>query len=72
MSDDIKELLEYENEMEMRANLRLLEEALSNSNYDDCIVFIETSDRQYEIKSVEVKQQVNVSNKIETVIVIKV
>ena len=36
------------------------------------IIFVETSDRQYEISSVEVNQQVNISNKIETVIVIKV
>ena len=36
------------------------------------IIFVETSDRQYEISSVEVNQQVNISNKIETVIVINV
>ena len=72
MSDGIKELLEYENELEMRANLMLLEETLSNNDYDNLIVFIETTDRQYEIKSVEVNQQVNVSNEIETVIAIKV
>lgn len=52
--------------------MELLEQALLHSDDDNRIIFVETKDRQYEISSVEVQQQVNISNDIETVIVIKV
>ena len=70
--NDIKEMFELENKLEARANLELLEQALLNSDDENRVIFVETKDRQYEISSVEVHQQVNVSNDIETVIVIKV
>lgn len=69
---DIKEMFELENKLESRANLELLEQALLHSDNENRIIFVETKDRQYEIKSVEVNQQVNINNKVETVIVIKV
>ena len=69
---DIKEMFELENKLEGRANLELLEQALLHSDDENRIIFVETNDRQYEISSVEVHQQVNISNDIETVIVIKV
>lgn len=69
---DIKEIFELEKKLEARANLELLEQALLHSDDKNRIVFIETKDRQYEISSVEVHQQINVSNDIETVIIIKV
>lgn len=69
---DIKEMFELENKFEARANLKLLEQALLHSDDENRIIFVETNDRQYEISSVEVHQQVNISNDIETVIVIKV
>ena len=69
---DIKEMFELENKLEARANLELLEQALLHSDNKNRIIFVETKDRQYEISSVEVHQQVNISNDIETVIVIKV
>ena len=69
---DIKEMFELENKLEARANLELLEQALLHSDDENCIIFVETKDKQYEISSVEVHQQVNISNDIETVIVIKV
>lgn len=69
---DIKEMFELENKLEARANLKLLEQALLHSDDENRIIFVETEDRQYEISSVEVQQQVNVSNDIETVIIIKV
>ena len=67
-----KEMFELEKKLEARANLELLEQALLHSDDKNRIVFIETKDRQYEISSVEVHQQINVSNDIETVIIIKV
>lgn len=70
--DDFKEMFELENKLEARANLELLEQALLHSDDENRIIFVETNDRQYEISSVEVHQQVNISNDIETVIVIKV
>ena len=70
--EDIKEMFELEDKLEARANLELLEQALLHSDDENRIIFVETEDRQYEISSVEVHQQVNVSNDIETVIVIKV
>lgn len=69
---DIKEMFELENKLEARANLELLEQALLHSDDENRIIFVETKDRQYELSSVEVHQQVNISNDIETVIVIKV
>lgn len=69
---DIKEMFELKNKLEARANLELLEQALLHSDDENRIIFVETNDRQYEISSVEVHQQVNISNDIETVIVIKV
>lgn len=69
---DIKEMFELENKLEAIANLELLEQALLHSDDENRIIFVETKDRQYEISSVEVHQQVNISNDIETVIVIKV
>lgn len=69
---DIKEMFELENKLEARANLELLEQALLYSDDENSIIFVETNDRQYEISSVEVHQQVNINNDIETVIVIKV
>lgn len=65
-------MFELEKKLEARANLELLEQALLHSDDKNRIVFIETKDRQYEISSVEVHQQINVSNDIETVIIIKV
>ena len=70
--EDIKEMFELVDKLEARANLELLEQALLHSDNKNRIIFVETKDRQYEISSVEVHQQVNVSNDIETVIVIKV
>lgn len=70
--EDIKEMFELENKLEARANLELLEQALLHSDNKNRIIFVETNDRQYEISSVEVHQQVNISNDIETVIIIKV
>lgn len=70
--NDIKEMFELENKLEAIANLKLLEQALLNSDNENRIIFVETNDMQYEISSVEVHQQVNISNDIETVIVIKV
>lgn len=70
--NDIKEMFELENKLEARANLELLEQALLHSDDENRIIFVETNDGQYEISSVEVHQQVNISNDIETVIVIKV
>ena len=69
---DIKEMFELENMLEAKANLNLLEQALLHSDDENRIIFVETNDRQYEISSVEVRQQVNILNDIETVIVIKV
>ena len=69
---DIKEMFELENKLEARANLELLEQALLYSDDENRIIFVETKDRQYEISSVEVHQQINISNDIETVIIIKV
>lgn len=68
---DIKEMFELENMLEAKANLNLLEQALLHSDENRSII-VETNDRQYEISSVEVRQQVNILNDIETVIVIKV
>ena len=65
-------MFELENKSEARANLELLEQSLLHSDDENCIIFVEANDRQYEISSVEVHQQVNISNDIETVIVIKV
>lgn len=69
---DIKEMFELENMLEAKANLNLLEQALLHSDDENRIIIVETNDRQYEISSVEVRQQVNILNDIETVIVIKV
>lgn len=69
---DIKGMFELENKLEERANLELLEQALLHSDDENRIIFVETEDRQYEISSVEVHQQLNISNDIETVIIIKV
>lgn len=69
---DIKEMFELENMLEAKANLNLLEQALLHSDDENRIIIVETNDRQYEISSVEVRQQVNISNDIETVIVIRV
>ena len=69
---DTKKMFELGKKLEARANLKLLEQALLHSDEENCIIFVETNDRQYEISSVEVHQQVNISNDIETVIVIKV
>lgn len=65
-------MFELKNKLEARANLKLLEQALLHSDDKNRIIFIETNDKQYEISSVEVHQQVNLSNDVETVIVIKV
>lgn len=70
--NDIKKMFKLENKLEARANLELLEQALLHSDDENRIIFVETNDRQYEIDSVEVHQQVNIGNDIETVIVIKV
>ena len=69
---DIKEMFELENMLKAKANLNLLEQALLHSDDENRIIIVETNDRQYEISSVEVRQQVNTLNDIETVIVIKV
>ena len=69
---DIKEMFELENMLKAKANLNLLEQALLHSDDENRIIIVETNDRQYEISSVEVRQQVNILNDIETVIVIKV
>lgn len=69
---DIKEMFKLENMLEAKANLNLLEQALLHSDDENRIIIVETNDRQYEISSVEVRQQVNILNDIETVIVIKV
>lgn len=69
---DIKEMFELENMLEAKANLNLLEQALLHSDDENRIIIVETNDRQYEISSVEVRQQVNILNDIETVIVIRV
>lgn len=69
---DIKEMFELENMLEAKANLNLLEQALLHSDDENRIIIVETNDRQYKISSVEVRQQVNILNDIETVIVIKV
>lgn len=69
---DIKEMIELENMLEAKANLNLLEQALLHSDDENRIIIVETNDRQYQISSVEVRQQVNILNDIETVIVIKV
>ena len=69
---DIKEMFELENMLEAKANLNLLEQALLHSDDENRSIIVETNDRQYEISSVEVRQQVNTLNDIETVIVIKV
>ena len=69
---DIKEMFELENMLEAKANLNLLEQALLHSDDENRIIIVETNDRQYGISSVEVRQQVNILNDIETVIVIKV
>lgn len=69
---DINKMFELKNKLEARANLKLLEQALLHSDDKNRIIFIETNDKQYEISSVEVHQQVNLSNDVETVIVIKV
>ena len=58
--------------LEAKANLNLLEQALLHSDDENRIIIVETNDRQYGISSVEVRQQVNILNDIETVIVIKV
>ena len=70
--EDIKKMFELENKLEARANLELLEQALLHSDNKNRIIFVETNDRRYEISSVEVHQQANISNDIETVIIIKV
>ena len=70
--EDIREMFELENKLEARANLKLLEQALLHSDDENCMVFVETNDKQYEISGVEVHQQVNISNDIETVIIIRV
>ena len=69
---DIKEMFELESMLEAKANLNLLEQALLHSDDENRIIIVETNDRQYGISSVEVRQQVNILNDIETVIVIKV
>lgn len=69
---EIKEMFELENMLEAKANLNLLEQALLHSDDENRIIIVETNDRQYGISSVEVRQQVNILNDIETVIVIKV
>lgn len=69
---DIKEMFKLENMLEAKANLNLLEQALLHSDDENRIIIVETNDRQYEISSVEVRQQVNILNDIETVIVIRV
>ena len=69
---DIKEMFKLENMLEAKANLNLLEQALLHSDDENRIIIVETNDKQYEISSVEVRQQVNILNDIETVIVIKV
>ena len=69
---DIKEMFKLENMLEAKANLNLLEQALLHSDDENRIIIVETNDRQYGISSVEVRQQVNILNDIETVIVIKV
>ena len=69
---DIKEMFKLENMLEAKANLNLLEQALLHSDDENRIIIVETNDRQYAISSVEVRQQVNILNDIETVIVIKV
>ena len=69
---DIKEMFELENMLEAKANLNLLEQALLHSDDENRIIIVEINDRQYGISSVEVRQQVNILNDIETVIVIKV
>ena len=69
---DIKEMFELGNILEAKANLNLLEQALLHSDDENRIIIVETNDRQYGISSVEVRQQVNILNDIETVIVIKV
>ena len=69
---DIKEMFELGNMLEAKANLNLLEQALLHSDDENRIIIVETNDRQYGISSVEVRQQVNILNDIETVIVIKV
>ena len=70
--NDIKEMFELENMLEAKANLNLLEQALLHSDDENRIIIVETNDRQYGISGVEVRQQVNILNDIETVIVIKV
>ena len=70
--NDIKEMFELENMLEAKANLNLLEQALLHSDDENRSIIVETNDRQYGISSVEVRQQVNILNDIETVIVIKV
>ena len=67
-----KEMFELGNMLEAKANLNLLEQALLHSDDENRIIIVETNDRQYGISSVEVRQQVNILNDIETVIVIKV
>ena len=67
-----KEMFKLENMLEAKANLNLLEQALLHSDDENRIIIVETNDRQYGISSVEVRQQVNILNDIETVIVIKV
>lgn len=69
---EIKEMFKLENMLEAKANLNLLEQALLHSDDENRIIIVETNDRQYGISSVEVRQQVNILNDIETVIVIKV
>ena len=69
---DIEEMFKLENMLEAKANLNLLEQALLHSDDENRIIIVETNDKQYEISSVEVRQQVNILNDIETVIVIKV
>ena len=69
---DIKEMFELENMLEAKANLNLLEQALLHSDDENRSIIVETNDRQYGISSVEVRQQVNILNDIETIIVIKV
>ena len=69
---DIEEMFELEDMLEAKANLNLLEQALLHSDDENRIIIVETNDRQYGISSVEVRQQVNILNDIETVIVIKV
>ena len=65
-------MFELGNMLEAKANLNLLEQALLHSDDENRIIIVETNDRQYGISSVEVRQQVNILNDIETVIVIKV